>query len=46
MVILTLISVGGGSSSPPQQVSVRRFYVVRDNELSFGDFYLQNLSKT
>ena len=34
---LTLAS-GGGSSSPPQYVSVRHFYAVWDNELSFGDF--------
>ena len=35
---LTLASVWGGSSSPPQYVSVRHFYAVWDNELSFGDF--------
>ena len=35
---LTLASVGGGSSSPPQYVSVRHFYAVWDNKLSFSDF--------
>ena len=42
---LTLKRVGRGGGHPHLQCRLRHFYLDRDNELSFGEFYFQNLSK-
>ena len=43
--VLTLIRLGGWHEKPPLEISVHHFQVVSENDLSLGDYEIQNLSR-